>query len=424
MEPDADWKFRLERQADRVRSSGAIGKSLQMRRLFDFLVERSLAGTAPKETELAQEVFGIPVDSNFALDATVRANVHRLRKKLDDLPADGEPERLVLPRGEYRLILAPHEPAASSGQRGPTDEPPPGPDMPPRPPAARRHWFALISMSLVTLAAAWLWAINTVPADSRLESAFWKPLTGSRFPTILVTGDYYVFGEFDAQGKVARLIHDPRIASREALDREKMHSGGRSLAFVDLDYHYLPEAMTPALTAIAPILRAANEGGDQSASLGSSRFTAGMLNKNNIVYLGLLSGLGVLRDPFLEGSGFTIAADGNLIVDRASGRSFRSDWTDPSEERLLRHDYAYVANRPGPFGNRLLIIAGISDPGLVEAAQIASSRTKLDQLSRTAGGAAFEALYEVRTFGPSNYSSRLIMARPFPGNGGTRAKSR
>ena len=417
MEPDADWKSRLERQADRVRSSGAIGKSLQMRRLFDFLVERSLAGAAPKETELAQEVFGIPIDSNFALDATVRANIHRLRKKLDDLPSDGEPERLVLPRGEYRLILLPYAPGAlkdgslglnaSSGGRG-----------------ARWRWVAAASIGLAVLAATWLWAVNARPADGRLESVFWKSLTNSHFPTMLVAGDYYLFGEFNAQGKVARLIHDPRIPSREALDRGKMKAGGGSLAFVDLDYHYLPEAMTPALTFIAPILRAAGGDMEQPAPLGASRFATGMLNKNNIVYLGLLSGLGVLRDPFFEGSGFMLAADGSFIADRASRRRYQSDWADPSEERLLRHDYAYVASRPGPFGNRLLIIAGISDPGLVEAAQIAANRTELDQLSGKAGSEAFEALYEVRTFGPSNYSSRLIMARPFPGSGGVKAKSR
>lgn len=418
MQDDGEWKSRLQKHANGIRARGALGKSVQINRLFDFLVQRSLEGEAAKEIEVAQEVFGLSVDANVALDATVRANVHRLRKKLEEMPPSDEGNKLVLPRGEYRLILV-HAGAAQ----------PEGSTFVAQPPVAtatlqaalrRRTSLALTGLGavvIVLLAGVWLWVANADPVDRRLQTGFWKPLASERFPTLLVCGDYYMFGQLNRQGQVFRLIRDPAINTRSELDLEKIKVGDESMSFVDLDYHYLPEAMAPALVVVAPIVRAASSNPDRLSSLGSSRFTTDMLSRNNIVYIGLLSGMGVLGDPLFEGSGFAVSADGDAIIDRATKRRFQSDWADPSEERLLRHDYAYIASRPGPSGNRLLIISGTRDPALKEASQIVSSRAKLDQLAKKAGEGAFEALYEVRTFGPSNYTSRLVIARPLSAKG-------
>jgi hypothetical protein len=105
---DEDTK-RLATHGERIQKSGALGKSSQLNRLFELLLERSLAGTAPKEVEIAQTVFGKSTDVDLAADATVRVHVHRLRKKLDELPPDENGERLALPRGEYRLVIVPPE---------------------------------------------------------------------------------------------------------------------------------------------------------------------------------------------------------------------------------------------------------------------------------------------------------------------------
>ena len=48
----------LQQQADQVRAGGALGKPGALSRLFDYLLERSLAGEAPKEIEIALQVFG------------------------------------------------------------------------------------------------------------------------------------------------------------------------------------------------------------------------------------------------------------------------------------------------------------------------------------------------------------------------------
>jgi len=142
-----------------------------------------------------------------------------------------------------------------------------------------------------------------------------------------------------------------------------------------------------------------------------------MLNGRDIVYLGLLGSLGDLRDPLFENTGFALAEDRDTIMDRATGRRFKSDWGEPTEQRIMRRDYGYLATFPGPAGNRIIVIAGVRDPALAEMAQISSDKARLDELGERVGNAsAFEALYEVQTFGPSHLTGRLVLARPLRTN--------
>jgi hypothetical protein len=102
----------LRQEAERVQASGALGES-RLRRLFDYLVENSLAGQSPKEVAIAIDVFGKTSDFDAAQDALVRVYIHKLRKALDEFYSSrGEPgARLHLPRGDYRLQLSTPPPA-------------------------------------------------------------------------------------------------------------------------------------------------------------------------------------------------------------------------------------------------------------------------------------------------------------------------
>src|SRR5580658_863737 len=95
--------IRLE--AERLQSSGVLGEA-RLRRLFDYLVECTLAGQAPKEIAIAVDVFGKSAEFDVSQDALVRVYVHKLRRALDDYYAAPENEgrqALQIPKGEYRL---------------------------------------------------------------------------------------------------------------------------------------------------------------------------------------------------------------------------------------------------------------------------------------------------------------------------------
>src|SRR5688572_23291511 len=97
----------LHQQADRIRASGALGKPGALSRLFDFLLERSLAGEAPKELEIAFKVFGKDSRFDVSQDSVVRVYVHKLRRRLDEYYGGlgSTPARITIPKGEYRLTL-------------------------------------------------------------------------------------------------------------------------------------------------------------------------------------------------------------------------------------------------------------------------------------------------------------------------------
>lgn len=396
---DVGEEQRLAAHAQRIIKSGLLGKSRRMIRLFEFLLERSLTATATKEIEIARVVFGRTSDADLAVDATVRVHVHRLRKKLEAAPADERGERLVLLRGEYRLVVVVAE--QTDGQ----------PDNP-RPRLSGWRYIAGAAFLLVLNVGGWFWLMEKSPDDPRTESILWRGLTESSVPVLMVAGDFYVFGERGADGAVMRMIADARIASGEALNqfKQRVPEGQR---YVDMNAYHLPNGLAPALGAVAPIVamtRPGNAGLIKDVT--TSRFTNEMLSNHDIVYVGLLDTLGDLQEPFFDISGFSLSASGDTLVDKASGERYQADWDEPSSVGIMRRDYAYLARFPGPAGNHIVVVAGVMDPALVEAGHIASDTAELARLEARLGDSeAFEALYEVRTFGPSNVSGKLLIAR-------------
>ncbi|MCA8143554.1 winged helix-turn-helix domain-containing protein [Burkholderia multivorans] len=395
---------RLAAHGERIRKSGALGKSSQLNRLFDLLLERSIADAAPKEIEIAQTVFGKSTDVDLAADATVRVHVHRLRKKLEELPADGHGERLALPRGEYRLVIVPSDVADTNASPG----------APRRLSRCSWMWFVWGAIFVVGLnLIGWLYLTKKIVGDGRLDSALWTALAGSHNPTLIVYGDEYVFGVLDANKEVAQMIIDPSVNTPDELDQYKLRTPGANAKYIDLNTYTIPEGVAPAMAAITPIIAAARSGELPSLqSIAMSRFTNNMLRTHDLVYLGLLKNLRDLKEPLCDISGFSLSADGDTLVDRASGTRYQSDWDNPSTEGIMRRDYAYLASFPGSSGNHIVVIAGTRDPALMEAIQIASNKLELDKLSARLGpDNTFEALYEVRTFGPSNVGNRPIIVR-------------
>lgn len=398
---EVDEVTRLTAHAHRVLQSGALGKSQQIIRLFEFLLERSLTATATKEIEIALVVFGRPASVDLAADATVRVHIHRLRKKLDAAPADERGERLILPRGEYRLVVAvPDEQDKYSGH------------------VHRRfldwRYFAVAALFLTLNAICWLWLAGKSPSDSRIESILWSGITKNLAPLLIVSGDFYVFGEQGADGSILRMVADSTIASSEDLNNYKQQMPVPGQRYIDMNAHHLPSGLASALVSVMPIMVATRPGNSSLIKdVTTSRFTNEMLSDHDIVYVGLLDTLGDLQEPFFDLSGFSLSASGDTLVDRASGDKFQSDWAEPSTERIMRRDYAYLARFPGPAGNHIVVVAGIMDPALIEVAKIASDSAELSRLKTVLGNSdAFEAMYEVRTFGPSSVSAELLIARP------------
>jgi hypothetical protein len=145
----------------------------------------------------------------------------------------------------------------------------------------------------------------------------------------------------------------------------------------------------------------------------ASDLTPEMLKRNNIVYLGYLSGLGVLRGPVFAASRFRIGDTYDEIYDRKTQKTYTSQEGGPSRGEASHRDYGYVTAFKGPEGNRIVVIAGARDTGLVQTAEALANPEALRALARAAGGGnSFEALYEAEGIQRSSLSGRLVVAAP------------
>lgn len=388
-----------------LRARQALGRSDGLNRLFDYLARCGQAGLRPKEFEVAAAVFGRDSGFDGSQDASVRVAVHRLRRKLDEFYAGAgrdEPVRLTIPKGEYRMVAEPRPGEAA------------------RPAAARdwRRWAIagvalLIGFNLAAWAAFW----TTHGTERRLAraqaAAPWAALLKADAPTLLVIGDYYIFGEIDEQAGIDRLIRQYSINSSADLDDWLMDNPKAMGRYRDLDLYYLPVGAAFALRSIVPLV---SRGAAQAETLHvvmASDLTPEMLKRDNIVYLGYLSGLGVLRDPVFAASRFSIGETWDQMVDGVSHRRYMSQGGGPSQGDANRRDYGYVTAFSGPSGNRIVVIAGARDTGLQEAAEAMGDPAALKALKAADGGADnFEALYEAEGIGRSSLGGHLVLAAP------------
>lgn len=390
----------IEAQAAVIRSSGALGRSAGLNRLFDYLVAASASDARPKEVEIALAVFGRDTAFDGAQDASVRVSMHRLRKKLEDFyagPGRDQPARLSIPKGEYRIVA--DEQAAA-----------------PAPPAPRRWpWIAAAAGALLVALnlAAWAWlGQDRSPAAEVRRLAPWSELVGSGRPLIVVVGDYYIFGETDPKTGVNRLVREYGINSHEDLDAWLMENTEAPPGqYRDLDLYYLPVGAAFALKDIIPVVAERRE--DVRVVMASD-LTSDMLRRNDIVYVGYLSGLGALREPVFAASRLSIGDTYDELVDARSGTTYSSQEGGPSAGgTVTQRDYGYVASFPGPEGNRILVVAGARDMGLMQTAEAISTREGLRALlAQTRHAPAFEALYEAEGIRRSSLGGRLVLVSP------------
>ena len=392
----------LLQHAERVRASGVLGRSGQIRRLFDFLVECALSGRVPKEIEVAIDAFGKGAGFDATQDALVRVYVHKLRRKLDAYysgPGQGAAGRLLIPRGEYRLVVA----AAPLQVR--------------RSALSRREGLGvaligvLLAITLVLgvqrLRAAGPAAAADVAAAR--QSPVWRPLLADDRPVEIVLGDYYIFGERKpGETQSSRLVREYDINSRGDLEQRLKQQPELAARYEDLNLGYLPTASAYALRQVLPVLLAA---GKQVHITLASELTPQVFKTSHIVYIGYLSALGMLQDVVFAGSRFTVGASFDELIDSVSGTPYVSEAGGPLKDSERYRDYGYVSTFAGPSGNRLVIVAGTRDTAVMQTAEMLTNPQRLAELSGRVGReAAFEALYEVYGVDRTNIEARLLVA--------------
>jgi hypothetical protein len=394
----------LALEAKNIRDSGILGRSDVILRLFDFFVSAG-EGVTFREAEVAAALFGPAVAFDASQDARVRVYVHRLRKKLEHYYAHQGADaasRLTIPKGEYRLVVAASEEAT------------PVPRAPFALGALLKHPLAAIALAALVAVNVLGWLAFSLSQNDGLAdvraSAPWAALLKDKRPIALVVGDYYILGETDQIGNVDRLVREYDINSPADLDDYLMNHPERMGTYSDLDLYYVPTSAAFAMRSLLPVLQ--HDKREVRVVL-ASQLTPAVLKDSDVVYVGYLSGLGMLLDTVFHRSKFEIGETYDELIDRTSQKHFVSHAGGPPGADGIETDFGYVSAFDGPSGNRVLVVAGMRDIGLMQMAEAISDPAVLQTVKAKVGAApAFEALFQVQGMGRANLSGHLVYGAP------------
>ena len=401
----------LTHYAEQVRASGLLGKPGTLSRLFDFLLARSLEGDAPKETEIALQVFGKSPGFDVSQDSVVRVYVHKLRRRLEDFNARVPGgAKIVIPKGEYRLLL--EQPATEPAVARQS--------LPGAAPPRRASWLGIgLAICCALVVGALLGAgfsAGGAQWDMRevRHSAVWAPLLEDDLPITIVIGDYYLLGEANPQtGHVDRLVREFFINSHEDFRDHAELNPQLMQRYRNLDLTYLPAASAFALQDVVPVLGTAKP----VRVVLMSQLDANALKNSHIVYIGYVSGLGMLGDRVFAASRVTPGGSYDELVDSQTNHTYLSTAMGAASGGEFR-DYGYFSTFAGPGANRIVVIAGTRDIGVTQMARSLSQRDEVRDLCRGAGqAAAFESLVEVSGVGQTGLRSRSLFVSAMKADG-------
>jgi hypothetical protein len=400
----------LRAEVNRVQLSGVLGES-RLRRIFDYLAERSLAGQSPKEIAIAMDVFGKGGDFDVSQDALVRVYIHKLRKALDDYyssPSSESNTELHIPRGEYRLKASAKAPDKPEAEHAPVH-------ATPRSVLGFRALSIAALLSAAVLVAAFvmrLWAPRSDLERVR-ASPIWSSLLKDDRPIMIVVGDYYLIGETDDSMGVNRLIREYSVNSKNDLDHYVQEHPELADRYMDVGLRYLPISTAFALRDVMVVLAPENR---RITVNKMSDIEPSSLKSADIVYIGYLSGMGMLQDLIFAGSRFSVGDSYDEVFDKTTRVSYLSeigsdimDPPQPTGKEKTYHDYGVFEKVRGPGGNTIVVISGTRDAGVTQTAEVFTSAAKLKDLERKSDVTLpLEALLEVSAVNGVNLNGKLL----------------
>jgi len=178
-------------------NSQCFSKSVVLKELLKFLVEKSIKGDSPKEFEIAYEVFG--QKDNNSKEKNIRIYIHNLRKKLDDYyKQEGASDEVIfsIPKGGYLVVFSVNKKVIVQSKMAKLSP-------------------VVLAISIVILLFSFV-LFSTGKRSKVTRSFMWEEIYKSDFPTLIILGDHYFINVRNTLGVNATRFYD--INTEEEFD--------------------------------------------------------------------------------------------------------------------------------------------------------------------------------------------------------------
>jgi hypothetical protein len=401
----------IRRFAEAIVESGQLGKSELYQKLFLYLVDASLKGNAPKEIDIALDVFGKDESFNVHEDSIVRVYIHSLRGKLDEYyrHAGGNDDiRIQIPKGGYRVVAVRND--RDGDDVGKADSPVAAERV-----GSRRSWMfaATAAMLAVAIVGDIYFATRGGSYDASQtnhvgKSFVWAGLLQDSRPVTIILGDLFFFSELDPELGRQRLIGDIPITSRDGLQAFLKNHEDRVSRLGPFDTTFLTTGAAYSLAAVMPIL----EGRGRKITVTIlDELDVADIRDHDIIFVGPLYRLGPLAEYYNGISRYKYDHAANRIEDKVTGTGLTA--RGPLNRDGL--DYGVFAEYRGPTDNYIMIFGSVtSDIALLQVVRNMTSPTELDRIGKglqSDGGSlppAFEALFAATGYERTDLSSDIV----------------
>lgn len=359
----------------RVLRSTALAHSESLRRLLAYLGEKTLngAGVELKEYTIGLEAFGKPESYDPQQDSTVRVLASKLRHKLDEYYATegaGDPVRIELPRGHYRLRFEARQPA----------------ERPSSPDRLRRWQYATFGLGILTLlllvpvvtqrlpeSRAAPTALPPAPLATPELELLWQPFLEGGRPVLLVLGTP-LFAKFSGGFFRSPRINDWEAAASSEAIRRIQRLLGSDYAVPWHNFTGIGEATGAFLLAQLLSQRRIPLMLKRSSALAWED-----LEHHNVIFLG---------SPKFNRQLLDLAASGDFVIEGGvihnrnprpgEAAEYRDVWPNKAE---IAEDYALIHHLPGLHGRgNILILGSSSTQGTWAAAQYVTEPIHVKEL--------------------------------------------
>jgi hypothetical protein len=245
-------------------------------------------------------------------------------------------------------------------------------------------------------------------------SPVWGDLIASRRPLTLVLGDLFMFTQVDPKTGRTLTVRDSQINSSEEL-RAFLASNPSFAA--ERGQRYVTVIQKTAAIGMADVLQIVDQPDRHFEVTVRDDLQADEVRNNDIIYVGPLTGLGLLSGYYQARSRYRVEASDYALTDMDRHRTFVARGTLGAE----REDYAIVAKFLGPSGNHIMVItSGVRNAGVLQIVRTVTSPDGLSRLEaklRAQPGIhadSFEALLKVTGFRQADLSAEVIEVDSLP----------